>query len=364
MARLRGVRRPRVNTFTGGTIGGIVFMLFFGGFWSAITLAFDVMIVRNIYQQTRALSYPTTTGWITLSEIEADSDSDGTTYRPKIHFSYRVGDNLHTSTQHRYGSMGSSSRSDAERAVKMFPVGRETVVRYHPQRHDDAVLLAGIEGSDLFLPMFMMPFNVVMLAIWAAAGGGLWQRIAPRPAGGAKIIDDGLQIRARVDHFSPLATALIVAAGISFVGVFVLGFSMGFNPPLWVMLIAWGVIGTGAILGYFRQWSKSAGGVNDLIIDPVRQTLLLPATQGREAPLLVPASSVHAIELEGIEHRDSDGDVSHRYAPTVILTDADDGHERRERVCEWHDKKCAEGLAGWLREKLRLAESGSRDDPS
>lgn len=338
----------------GGQVAGGC-LLFFALFWSAFTLAFDAFIVWASIQQIQALNYPTVTGTITSSEVESSSDGDGTTYRPLIKYSYVVNDKRYEGNRYRYGQMGTGDRS-AYRIVALFPVGKQVEVHHSPSDPADAVLHVGLEGTDFFLMMFMLPFNVIMLVLWLAALAGVRYRLLRPAAGGAKIIDDGRYVRVRLSPLRPAYIGAAVSGGLAFALVFIVGFSFGFNAPVAVMIVAWGVILGGGGIAYFYFHRKLARGDSDLLIDDFRGTVALPRTCGRQDEVVVPSGKIMAIEVERVEKRDSDGDIQHSYIPTLIFAD-DDGSQRREKLTEWKDEASAEGLAEWLRERLKVKPS-------
>jgi len=336
-------------------LGGTGCLLFFALFWSGLTLAFDIFIGRSAFQQIQALGYSTAAGSVTHSEVETVDGDDGPTYRPNIKYKYSVVGKEHLGDRYRYGQWSSGGRS-AHRIVASHPVGSHVEVYYAPADPSDAVLTVGVEGMDLFLAMFMLPFNLVMLGFWIALGGEVRQRFFSPSAGGARVSDDGRCVRVRLSLWNPFFSGAIAAGGLAFAGTFVIGFGFGADPSLPVMLVAWGVIlGGGAAVCLYGYWRRAEGG-SDLILDEFRQCMTLPPTLGREEEVIVPFEKVVAIEVETAEKRGSRGNVSHSYLPTVVFTD-DKGSRRREPIVDWPFEARAQGLASWLRERLPIEPS-------
>jgi hypothetical protein len=333
--------------------GGTGCLLFVALFWSSLTLTFDGFFAWSAFWQLRATLYPTTVGQVTRSEVEVFEGEDGSTYRPKIHYTYAVAGVRYEGDRYRYGQFSSGDNS-ARRTVDAHPVGRQVEVRYHPSDPADAVLLCGLEGSDLFGPLFMLPFNVVMVVLWAAAGQGLVRRIFPSPAGGAKVREDGRCVRVRLSGWRPLAVGIATATAIAIVLVFVVAFTGGSNPPLPIVLGAWGLILAGGLAAWGFQYAKVVRGDWDLLIDEYRQSLTLPRTCGRREEVVVPAEKVTAIEIERAEKRNSEGRVTRSFIPTLLVTDGD-GTIRREKLIDWSDEASAQGLTAWLRERLKIS---------
>jgi len=231
---------PRKIQTRGKVCGGFVgvsFLLIFGLFWSGMTLAFDGFIAWGAWRQLSALAYPTVMGRITHSEVEEDPGrgEDGPTYRPNLKYTYHVADREYQGNKYRYGQWSSGDQT-AQRIVAEHPVGTEVVVYHNPNNPSDAILRVGLEGCDLFAAMFMLPFNLVMFGIWIAAGESVYQRVARPPAGGAKIWDDGFRVRLRLSQIRPLYFGAAAAGGLAFTGVFIVGFGVGVNPSMPIMI--------------------------------------------------------------------------------------------------------------------------------
>ena len=233
------MRRKRRSKAAG--CGGAVFVLVFVGFWSAITLIFDVMLVVSAWRQIQAQGYPSVVGAITHSEVDAHHDGDGTTYSADVKYVYTVDGREHRGDRYRYGEMASSDRN-AHRIVASLPVGKEVPVYYEPADPADAVLKTGIEGSDLFMALFMTPFNIVMLGGWCVLGCGVYVRLLKPPAGGAKVVHHGFRAHVYSVSKPTLVAAAATLLGTSFVSIFIVGFGFGFNPPVEVIVTVWTVV--------------------------------------------------------------------------------------------------------------------------
>ena len=246
-----------------------------------------------------------------------------------------------------------STSGAAQQQVAEHPLGSQVAVYYRPNDPSDAILRVGIGGADLLAAMFMVPFNVVMLVIWRGAGGSLGARAAKPAAGGAKVWDDGVCVRVRLALMQPLTAAAIAGGAASFLGVFVLGFGFGADPMMPLMLGAWAVILAVGACAYLYRQRKLAQGDCDLVIDNFSQTVALPRTLGRQAKVVVPMRKFISVEVERIAKSDSEGSHFYRYVPVALFTD-EAGSTRRERIVEWSSQARAQGLAAWLRERLRI----------
>ncbi len=336
----------------GGEIVGTGLFLFFVIFWSAITLGFDYFLIKASVQQIQALGHPTVIGTITSSEVESNDDGGGTSYRPLIKYSYEVDRKQYEGNRYRYGQMGTSDNS-AQRIVASHPVGKQVEVHHSPADPADAVLLAGLEGIDLFMMMFLLPFNLIMLTLWITGLGGVRNMIHPPEAGGAKIINEGQNIRVRLSSESPVYMAAAAAGGLAFVLIFIVAFGFWINAPIPVMIVAWGIILVGGCIGYLYTFRELARGESDLLIDDSRETLTLPKKPGRPDEMILPAKKIVAFEVEQTKQRDSDGDIQYRFLPTIVYID-NEGTQRREKLTEWSDETSAQALVEWLTKRLQV----------
>ena len=331
--------------------GSLATILIFGLFWTALVGTFDCFIGSSLYHQTRAKGFPQTTGTIISSEVTRHRGSKGgTTYGVSIEYTYQVNGVQFAGNRYRYGAASTSDSKWAHDAVQNNPVGAEVPVYYDPTSPSESLLSPGIGGSDAFLLLFLTPFNMVMLGLWAAAVGALNQKRRALEAGGAKWSEDGRFIRICLPRFSPVISGMVTAGVGSFVSIFVIGFSTGFHPTLQVVLGVWGILLAAAASITIWQWRKQANGSADLVINPLEQTVELPASFGRKQRQTVPFSAVNDITVETIAHRGSKGGTSYTYAVTL------QNRGNAEKLTDWYDENRAQSLAGWLRERIKPDE--------
>ena len=330
-----------------------VFLVIFACFWSTFVVFFDVHIGRNLWNQFAYRNYPTATGEITHSEVTQHRGSKGgTTYGVDIRYRYAVNDRSFEGTRFRYSAESSSDWAWAERAVAGHPVGSQAQVFYSPRNPQDAVLSPGVEGSDLILVLFSMPFNMVMLGLWTWLGGWLRERIFKPVAGGVRIITEGPRTSIRLPEYGAMVWCMVAVGGLSFVSLFILGFTSGFHPSLpaaCVVLFGVAAAGAGA---YWRQWRKIHSGDDDLILDEGAQTIELPETCGRKNRVTSAFAEIENLTLEIIVHHGSKGGVSYTYAPTLWLRG---GVAGGQKLADWSDKMKAEAFTDWLRQRLGLS---------
>lgn len=160
------------------------FLTVFGLFWSAITLSFDVIIVRGVLGQWRSMHFIAAEGHILHSEVTTSNGSEGATYGARVRYEYRVNDRRYESDRVRYGQMSTSDGKWARRTVRENPAGATRPVYYDSAAPAEAVLQTGVNGENLFMALFISPFNAVMIGLWC------WAVAARRPDppyGGARI---------------------------------------------------------------------------------------------------------------------------------------------------------------------------------
>lgn len=328
---------------------GGCFLLFFGLFWSAITLGFDGFLGKTAYQRLHAEEFATTTGRVTHSEVVVTRGSKGSrNYRPKIHFAYTVSGREFTSEKFHYGDDGNSDARWAKQMVETFPVGKSVTVRYDPANLTDAVLLTGLEGSELFLALFLTPFNCIMLALWSVPLAALRRKFWPQPAG-VRLTERFRRTHACLASVSPLGAAMLTLAGTAFAAIFIVGFSTGFNPSVQAACVAWGVILAVAVAAFVLRWLRLSSGAADLVLDTLAGTLTLPRTFGRTTATSINHGEVKSVSIEQIAHQGSKGGTTYSYAPTLHLHDG-----RTERLADWYDEAKAKTFAAWLRAQLNL----------
>jgi hypothetical protein len=328
---------------------GMAFLVFFGLFWSAITLAFDVFIFTAAARQLMALNYPATQGTILTSEVTLHQDSEGsTTHNVSVRYAYAVGDQEYTATRYRYGSFNSSDGKWARSLVANLSPGTSVKVFYNPRNPDDAVLFTGLSGSDLFMFAFMTPFNTVMLGLWWACGLNLSRQWTKSIAGGVKIIPGLRQARIRLADWSEIAAGLATMAVLSFISIFPIAFfGGGFHPSMTTMLLTWLFILAGGFTAWGWQLNNRLSGKYDLVIDEIGGALDLPATNGRKTRRRILISDIESVYVDTIQKRiKSEDGASTAYAPTLRIRG---GTPTTEQLAQWTDQTKADDFTEWLR---------------
>jgi len=325
-------------------------LIFFGLFWSGMTLMFDGFTVVPAVRQVLAQRFVATAGTVRSSEVTHQEDSDGDTHGVRISYAYTVAGREYVSDRYRYGNFSSSDCGWANQAVGENPPGKPVTAFYNPRAPDEALLQPGLAGSDLFMLMFMTPFNAVMLALWVAGWNQARRRWHHPPAGGVKLATNLRQTRARMTEFSPLGAGLAAIALLAFLGIFVVAFGFGgFHPPLRVALVAWGVVLIGGLTAAAWHWKNLLAGKHDLVIDTLNGTIQLPRTFKRTTVRRLALTEIHGAFVETLAKTDGEGSTTYTYAPTLRLVGPDGP---TERLAAWHDEEKARAFVAWFNKEL------------
>jgi hypothetical protein len=328
---------------------GVVLLLFCVP-WSALTLMCDFSVGKAAIQQIYALTYLTTIGSVTRSEVTVENDGDGPSYAPRIAYAYSVAGKKYEGSRYRYGQI--AGRGDAVRGiVASLPVGSEVVVHYSPNDPSEAILRSGLEGGDLIQVIFSLPFNLVMLGLWLA----IRYRVVPAAAGGARIREDGRYIRVRLSPWLPLWAAAIAVSAMAFVFSFVFGFGIGTNPSVWVALAAWGILFAGGAAAHSYVKRRLLESDPDLVIDTFGQSLTLPRSTERQNDVIVPWAKIVSIDLEQERKPGAKGNTGPAFIATLAFVDSD-GSERREKLVDGKGESASRRFVQWLRERLLVEQ--------
>ena len=298
------------------------------------------------------MRYPSTEGTILSSEVTRHRGSKGgTSYGVQVSYKYKVNDVQYTGNNYRYVKFSTSDSAWAYDIVNRLARGTTTPVFYDPVNPGNAVLSTGIEGGDLFMLMFLMPFNMLTVVFLAAPLSALRRKLFKPAAGGVKLISEPRKIRARLYVVPPVAILLFTTGGFAFVGMFIVGIlSQGSHPELRTMLIMLVMIIGAAIAVSARYWMRVHSGKYDLVIDELGSTLELPLTYGRDTRIRVPFSSVENVFVETVQKPMANGRRnSTSYAPTLTLRDT---QPQTQQLAQWPDEEKAREFSDWLRSKV------------
>jgi len=337
----------------GMKFSAIVPLSVFGLLFSSLVLVFDYSTVREIAGEWRSQSFAQTTGHVLSSKLTTHYGKH-ISYSADFVYDYTVDGQRFTGTKVDYGRALNSTHAWAQSLLTRYPAGSTTPVYFDRANPSDAVLEPGLRGPGLFTTVFLVPFNVMMIGLWAGLANLLTNSNASRVAGGVQVLEESLVTRARLPRFTPFAAGMLAMAATSFLAIFIVGFGTKMNPSPHTVIATWCVILVVPAVAFLRRWWKIQSGVEDLVLDPGSRVLTLPQTFGRKQVVVVPFNEVKALAVASIEHRTSKG-VSQTWAPTIQFKD----NRKEEKLVVWPSREKAESFAAWLREKTGLPFRGS-----
>jgi len=308
----------------------------FGLIWLSGVAAFDCLTFPGLVRQWRASwQYSSTQGIVLESRVIEEKGDESTSYRPHIRYQYQVGETSLSGERYRFG-MNTPGHKLAFRTVHDHPPGSPIEVWYSPEDPGVAVLDRELSGQDLFIPMFLTPFNVVglgfLLGPWLAARKG---------PGGVPVVREGLGWRARLSYGHPLSAAIASLGGLSFLAIFVVGLSTGMNPGAEVMRLTWtAVLGLSGYIG-LRTVQHNQLGKTDLRIEPGRVEFTPAGAFGQRQS--VATSEIEGLEIVTHERCDSEGTVTHTFELQLKLISGE-SHGLRQ----WNSRGQAQEFASWL----------------
>jgi hypothetical protein len=322
------------------------FLIVFGLFWTAIVCMVDFATGYGVVNGLRAEQFASTTGTITHSRVTEHSGKRRKTYGVDIRYSYNVSGQVFEGNIYRYSNMASSDNDWAHKVVREHPAGAPITVHYDAGNPRDSVLMPGIEGADLFVLLFLTPFNVVMLAMWRFGGEWLWHWWNGTKPKLVSWSHAGNALRVRMSTTTALEGGIVATGAAAFVVAFISVFAFGFHMSVQLAVILWAVvIGAGVAAGLWMR-RQELSGVYDLVIGD--RSVELPAMFDRTKRETVERGAIGGVAVKETERPGRHGSTT----VYEIVVQRRDG--TRTTIAEWYDGARAEDLAAWLREKLGL----------
>jgi hypothetical protein len=333
--------------------------------------ALDGFLAVSLANQIRAMRFETTEGVIVetpppTTQVAVEMDPEAT---PDLElddelmsvraYTYTVGGQPYRSDRYRFASVDGEGEFNP---LGRFTAGETVRVYYNPNDPSEAVLERGVQGGDLFMAMFMTPFNMVMLGVWYGLVVTLRTRGGGRPL---RVDDDGMTMRVRPRRGAALAAAMITLGLASFISVFPL--AMIFDAP---NASSASVVGASWILNlllaagvglYVAQ--HVASGRGDLVLDRSRKTLTLPAGfRGQGEPVELTSRDIERVEVRTTTHYSNKGSPSYRHHVFIHWQDRDrkDHESEVKGLHSTADKDDAEALAKRLKKELGVRSDGGR----
>jgi hypothetical protein len=245
-------------------------VLFFGIFLAAGCALSYFLLWRPVTRFVAAQSWQATPCTIESSQVEESSDSDGTTYKVAVTFTY-VGSDGREYSSSRYDFMGvSSSGYDGKAAVvARYPVGTRTTCWVDPENPGEAVL-----NRSFSLTYLLGLFPLIFVA--AGAGGIVWALRQGRKKAlvgtpghprstpfGVEIPADAAQARILKPKMSPVGKLIaIIFLALFWNGIVSVFVFMAYNEwqsgepdgCLTLFLVPFVLVGLALIWGVFQQF--------------------------------------------------------------------------------------------------------------
>jgi hypothetical protein len=277
------------RSITSGSKGMVLAALF----WCILTAICDVGLLPGMIEQVRSYWFKPAPARIISSEVTEHPGSETPTYGVKVEFEYSVDGKEYSSDRYNFDNVKWADSDWARRAVRENPAGAERVCYYDPWNPSRAILERGLEGRELFMLMFMAPFNMAgAFLLWAAFWGRRYDQAELKPR-----FVDTLQNREgwSMARFNSSGLFFAMFGLTTFLGLFVTMIPSGFPPSrlkaesIWAIEIVISIV----ITIVFRR--REVAGKYDLILDFSARQLSMPAMHKRKEVERIPFADVRAI---------------------------------------------------------------------
>jgi hypothetical protein len=257
---------------------GLFFLVKFAVLWSTFTLFFDyLMYFRDVVPQFRTVAFIAVDAEVLSCGKKVDQDADGVSHTGvTIEYKYRVAGQDYTSTRLRY--LEYWTNFGADEFVATHRPGTMMTAFYDPRNPSAAVVEAGCDGRDLFLPLILLPFNVIMIGLGYLAVAGMRKGIHGLQAAyhGFRVLETAEEYRIRLTTISPAAATVLVLVVAPLAATVFMACFVGVPRGLGSAATAWAAVLACAAATYAYVASRADSGEYDLVIDRIAGTLLLP----------------------------------------------------------------------------------------
>jgi hypothetical protein len=303
----------------------------------------DGRMIKVLVAQYQTESFPSVKGEILSGIITRWTGSKGGVhYHPSFSYQYEADGRIYEGRRYRYdGHPSFYDEAEASQMVAAHPKGSAVDVYYDPNNPINAVLSRGLDTQDLGIPFVFGSMTFLFLSILVKLGKETdWQEKGPPVAGGVKIIDDRMTIRARLPRYQPAVMSSMVAYFLSIIaGVFLQNRHIDY-PVIPLGLLTLIIIIIVSMTVYFFLQNKNESGSQDLVIDEGMQTIELPLTYKRKQRRQLTFADVTTVMVEK-------GRKSFYIVKLGLRNDS-------PQIVAILKQKNAESFAVWLREKLGI----------
>jgi hypothetical protein len=190
---------------------------------------FDILLARAVAAAHATGDYRETPGEVLSSAVRRvrHTGNDSDTFAVVVSYAYSVDGRPYEG--HRYEATESSqSGSWAAETVARLGAGVAVPVYYDAADPSRAVLVRGVNGSDILWPLMLVPFNLMVFGLWS----GVWLV--------------GRSLAARRPYIDPAPgpwTWALLAMGLSaLVLTAIVAIAFSTHPPLAVVEVAWALV--------------------------------------------------------------------------------------------------------------------------
>ena len=111
----------------------------------------------------RSKSWPTSEGIVIESFLEEKTDNDGTTYRARLKYEYKVNGSTFSCNNISFEAIGSLEQETATRYIEKYCVDDRVKVYYNPLDKYEAVLIPGIGKQQMPTIRFVVFASLILL---------------------------------------------------------------------------------------------------------------------------------------------------------------------------------------------------------
>ncbi len=305
--------------------------------WSLIVLVPDGLLLFLTAKNVVAQWYPSVPGEITHS---AEQREVSESFDAKVRFRYVVnGQELTGQRLHFLNLRDTSQPSKAQRTLARYPVGQRVDVIYNPNDPSDSALDRTLNGMPLSFVLFLLPFNLLMVAGWG------WVSRRVRGLRSLPLRRDGDRWCVLPTNGQPWVVALTIAGLMSIVSIFVVGVG-GWSDHLSVMIAVWIVVLGLSGLAYWHTRTLVLREKPVLMLNDGLATVTWPPSADT---LVLSIARSRLLAIEMMDDQQSGGaDVSSRSYSILLRFTGDDGQPTQRVAFQTTNSLEATSMLEWL----------------
>jgi Protein of unknown function (DUF3592) len=319
-------------------------LVLFAVVWIGFIAVIDGVIAYQVRTAIRSTNWVPTEGVVTRSQLKVGRKNSVSF---DLAYSYTVNGQQYTGREYQFGP--AALPGEKWHAVQAeLPVGKRVTVYHDPEAPAQSVMNPGLQPDVLLILLFLTPFNLIAVGLGWMCWGQFTGRREFDPARHVRPTPDGSGYAARLNGLSPLAVFGMSLLAVSFVSIFVVVLLIHSSfgvPPSWPVD---GGIWAGILLlcGGIAWWNRHPREFVEGL-----ETHTLPDTSTGKKTVQVPRADVRDVQVDATIARTKG---KPRTVHVVALQTADGP----VRFAEYPDRRDADALAEWVRERLGLSSGG------